>query len=85
MNNAMVDIQTAAEGLTFTQIQVLQTVPNSVLVTLLGAASAAALASNINQKMEENVKSGRYGNAVTYMVEEYVEDHTHEEEETHRK
>lgn len=85
MNNAMVDIQTAAEGLTFTQIQALQTVPNSVLVTLLGAASAAALASNINQKMEENVKSGRYGNAVTYMVEEYVEDHTHEEEETYRK
>ena len=85
MNNAMVDIQTAAEGLTFTQIQALQTVPNSVLVTLLGAASAAALASNINQKMEENVRTGKYGNSVTDMVNDYVESHTQEEEETYRK
>ena len=85
MNNAMVDIQTAAEGLTFTQIQALQTVPNSVLVTLLGAASAAALASNINQKMEENVRTGKYGNSVTDMVDDYVESHTQEEEETYSK
>ena len=85
MNNAMVDIQTAAEGLTFTQIQALQTVPNSVLVTLLGAASAAALASNINQKMEENVRTGKYGNSVTDMVNDYVESHTQEEEETYSK
>ena len=84
MNNAMVDIQTAAEGLTLTQIQALQTVPNSLLVTLLGTASAAALASNINQKMEANVKAGKYGNSVTDMVSEYVVDHT-EEENTHRK
>ena len=68
----MVDIQTAAEGLSFTQIQALQTVPNSLLVTLLGAASAAALASNINQKMEANVRTGKYGNSVTEMVDEYA-------------
>lgn len=85
MNNAMVDIQTAAEGLTLTQIQALQTVPNSLLVTLLGTASAAALASNINQKMEANVKAGKYGNSVTDLVDEYVAEHTEEEENTHRK
>ena len=85
MNNAMVDIQTAAEGLTLTQIQALQTVPNSLLVTLLGTASAAALASNINQKMEANVKAGKYGNSVTDMVSEYVAEQTAEEENTHRK
>ena len=85
MNNAMVDIQTAAEGLTLTQIQALQTIPNSLLVTLLGTASAAALASNINQKMEANVKAGKYGNSVTDMVSEYVAEHTEEEENTHRK
>ena len=85
MNNAMVDIQTAAEGLTLTQIQALQTVPNSLLVTLLGTASAAALASNINQKMEANVKAGKYGNSVTDMVSDYVAEQTAEEENTHRK
>ena len=85
MNNAMVDIQTAAEGLTLTQIQALQTIPNSLLVTLLGTASAAALASNINQKMEANVKAGKYGNSVTDMVSEYVDEHTQDEENTHRK
>ena len=85
MNNAMVDIQTAAEGLSFTQIQALQTVPNSLLVTLLGAASAAALASNINQKMEENVRTGKYGNSVTDMVDDYVEAHTQDEEVTYSK
>ena len=85
MNNAMVDIQTAAEGLSFTQIQALQQVPHSLLVTLLGTASAAALASNINQQMEKNVKSGKYGNSVTDMVAEYVEDHTNEEEHSHTK
>ena len=85
MNNAMVDIQVAAEGLTFTQIQALQTIPNSLLTTILGTASAAALASNINQQMEKNVRSGKYGNSVTEMVNEYVDEHTQEEENKHKK
>ncbi len=85
MNNAIVDIQTAAEGLTFTQIQALQQVPNSLLVTLLGTASAAALASNINKQMEANVKAGKYGNAVTDMVSEYVAEHTQDQSAERRR
>ena len=60
----MVDIQTAAEGLTITQIQALQTIPNSLLVTLLGTASASAadvgvsIASNSEQMQDSFLNSG---------------------------
>ena len=83
MNNAVVDISSMAGGLTFTQIQALQTLPHDLLVTLVGTASVAALAGNVANTMTENVRKGKYGNSVTEMVEEYAasQDEAREERE----
>ena len=83
MNNAVVDISSMAGGLTFTQIQALQTLPHDLLVTLVGTASVAALAGNVANTMTENVRKGKYGNNVTEMVEEYAasQDEAREERE----
>ena len=83
MNNAVVDISSMAGGLTFTQIQALQTLPHDLLVTLVGTASVAALAGNVANTMTENVRKGKYGNSVTEMVEEYAasQDESREERE----
>ena len=73
MNNAVVDISNMAEGLTFTQIQALKQLPDNMLVSLIGAASVAALTGNLSNTMEENVRTGKYGNSVTKMVDEYAQ------------
>ena len=73
MNNAIVDISNMADGLTFTQIEALKAAPTSMIAPLVNAASVAALAGNVSTTMTKNVKSGKYGNSVTKMVEEYVQ------------
>ena len=72
MNNAVVDISNMAGGLTFTQIQALQSLPSNMLTSLLSAASVAAIASNVTDTMTANVRKGKYGNEITDMVAEYA-------------
>ena len=73
MNNAVVDVSNMAEGLTFTQIEAIKTAPQSMISPLVNAASVAALAGTVSTTMTKNVKSGKYGNSVTKMVDEYVQ------------
>ena len=74
MNNAVVDISSMANGLSFTQIQALQSLPSDMFVSLVGAASVAAMATQISNTMSQNVRKGKYGNSVTAMVDEYADE-----------
>lgn len=74
MNNAVVDISSMANGLSFTQIQALQSLPSDMFVSLVGAASVAAMANQVSNTMSQNVRKGKYGNSVTAMVDEYADE-----------
>lgn len=76
MNQAMIDSVSIGEGLqtlTLEQIDLLNTMPSNISNQLLTAASATALALNINQTINTNNKKGKYGNKITNIVDNYIE------------
>ena len=82
MNQAMVDVTKAGDVLSSMQLEQLiplTTVPDPVLTTIINGASTAALANNINNSMA--AKKHTYGNDVTAMVDEYVEQQAAPQEE----
>lgn len=75
MNQAMVDVTNIGEqltGLTVEHVQAIQSLPSDLQTTLLGAATAGALAYKVSTTMNGNEKRGKYGNEVTNMVSDYV-------------
>lgn len=73
MNQAMVDVTDMGDvltGLTMEQAATLSSLPSDLQTTLIGAASAAALAFNVSSTMTANQRKGKYGNEITRMVEE---------------
>lgn len=78
MNQAAIDTTAMGEsliGLSATQVQALQSLPSDMQTTLFGAASAGALAYNVAKTTQENSRRGKYqyGNEVTRMVEESMQ------------
>lgn len=79
MNEAMLETTALGEnliGLTATQVTALTSLPSDLQETLFGAASAGALAYRVSSTMEANKNRGKYGNEVTEMVNEYVNNTT---------
>jgi len=75
MNDAMINTANIGEeltGLTLEQVNTINSLPSDLGTTLLGAATAAALAINVSNTMSNNEKQGKYGNEVTQMVAEYA-------------
>lgn len=75
MNQAMFETVGIGEnlaGLSAEQLGVLNELPTDLSATLLNATATAAFATSIASSMETNEKTGKYGNEVTQMVEEYV-------------
>ncbi len=86
MNNSMASVINSGEsliGLTAEQVKALDSLPSDLSTTILGTATSASLAYNVAKNMGKNRKTS-YGNAVTDMVDEYVEN-TYGEEETNEK
>lgn len=75
MNKAMIETTEFGEELaniSIQQVATLNSLPSDISTNLFGAASAAALAIKVTDKVETNNKKGKYGNKVTEMVENYV-------------
>ena len=83
MNQAMVDVTNLADGLQGLQaaeLSGLGALPSDMASTLVCAASAVCLASNVSSTMQKAVKKGTYGNEVTEMMDEYLAGALQEEE-----
>lgn len=75
MNKAVIDITDLGEelsNLSLEQVTAINSLPTSVRSTIVSAASAAALALNVSNTMNNNAKKNRYGNDVTAMVYDYM-------------
>ena len=75
MYQAMVDVTNMGDtlsGMTAEHVAALQSLPSDLQSTIIGAASAGALAYRVSSEMDTNVKKGKYGNSVTDMVDEYA-------------
>ncbi len=76
MNQAAIEITNIGDtlaGLNATHVQALQSLPNDLQTTLFGAASALALASQVATTTDTNRKKGKYGNEITKLVEESMQ------------
>ena len=85
MNQAMLESINVGENLqnlTLEQIDLLNTIPSNVSNQLLTAASAAALAMNVNQTINTNNKKGKYGNTITNIVDNYVKQQEEQSKKT---
>ena len=85
MNQAIVDIQNIGDelvNLSGSQIEAISSLPGNLGPTLISAASACALASRVSNEM--NTKKKRYGNSVTDMVSEYIDNYNLEDEEENK-
>ncbi len=83
MNQSMIDVQNIGDNLialSNAQITTINSLPGNLAPTLLGAASAAALATRVSSTMEKTHKT-RYGNEVTDMMEEYADSQYEDSEE----
>ena len=77
MNQGMVDVTALGEslgGLTFDQVQALGNLPSDLATTLFGAASAAALVTNVNSNMQPRPKNKETNSELFRMVEEFSEE-----------
>ena len=77
MNQGMVDVTALGEslgGLTFDQVQALENLPSDLATTLFGAASAAALVTNVNSNMQPRPKNKETNSELFRMVEEFSEE-----------
>ena len=76
MNQAMVDVTNIAgelQNLSASPMSALGYLPSDMASTLVCAASAALLASNVSSTMcRAGQKKGTYGNEVTQMMDEYL-------------
>lgn len=87
MNQGMVDVVNMGEsltGLTMEQMEVLKSLPSDLGTTLTAAAASASLASKVANTTQANFKQGKYGNAVTQMVEESYANQKNAQAETTR-
>ena len=56
-----------------------------MLTTLLSSAGAVALANKVSSTMSSNMKNGKYGNEVTYMMKEFLSNQEEQEEKEENK
>ena len=83
MNQAMVDVTNLADGLQGLQaseMSAIGTLPSDMASTLVCAASAVLLATNVSNSLGKAPKKGTYGNEITDMMEEYINGETPEDE-----
>lgn len=89
MNQAMLDATNLAgglEGLAINHVEALSSLPSDMASTLVCAASAAGLALQVSKSLNANYgKKGVYGNEITEMMDEYINDSEEEKEENKRK
>ncbi len=84
MNQAMVDVTNIGKTLSNLQIQEiapLTELPNDMLTTMIGAATAGTLAYRVMSTMEKNERHGKYGNEITDLVENSIQEEQDMEEE----
>ncbi len=78
MNEGMVEavqIGDQLSSLTVEQISAINSLPSDLKTTLfVDGAAAVALAYNVSKTMDEHQKAGKYGNEITDMVTEYIND-----------
>lgn len=87
-NQAAVDVTNLAQGLTTLSsehVQALSSLPSDMLTTLLSSAGAVALANKVSSTMSSNMKNGKYGNEVTYMMDEFLSNQEEQEEKEENK
>ena len=87
MNDATLEIMEigeALQGVTAAHVSALSALPSDMATTLIAAATATAMAGRICATMEDGMRKGKYGNQVTEMMDEYIEQEEEAEDEHHR-
>ena len=83
MNQVIVDISSYGDGLaglTVEEVAALESLPSDIGTTLLAAASGTALALRVANKMNGKTRSNSYGNEITDIINEYIEEEYEKEE-----
>ncbi len=72
---------TELAGLTAEQVTALSSLPSDMLTTIISAASATVLATRVASTMNQYAYSNKYGDEVTEMMSNYLNDKSNNEEQ----